>query len=62
MFGKRPKYVINDVDLFEMSQICMEMTELIDKRLKHVENDLDICEMAKMFGKLLRYMGHGLSI
>ena len=26
MFEKRPKYVGNDVDLWEMSQICGEMT------------------------------------
>ena len=27
-----------------------------------MENDLEIWEMAKIFGKLLRYMGHGLTI
>ena len=52
----------NDVDLWEMSQICGEMTKLFDKRLKNVKNDLEIWEMAKIFGKLLRYMMHGLSI
>ena len=26
VFEKRPKYVGNDVDLSEMSQICVEMT------------------------------------
>ena len=26
MFEKRPKYVGNDVDLWEMAQICGEMT------------------------------------
>ena len=26
VFEKRPKYVGNDVDLFEMAQICGEMT------------------------------------
>ena len=62
MFEKRPKYVGNDVDLFEMAQICGEMTSLFDKRLKNVKNDLEIWEMAKIFGKWLRYMGHGLSI
>ena len=29
--------------------------------LKEVENDLEICEMAKIFGKWLRCMVHGLS-
>ena len=48
----------NDVDLFEMAQICGEF----DKRFKNVKNDLEIWEMDKIFGKFLRYMGHGLSI
>ena len=52
----------NDVDLWEMVQICWEMAELFDKRLKNVENDLEILEMAKIFGKWLRYMEHGFSI
>ena len=59
MFEKRPKYVGNDVDLWEMAQICGEMTLLFDKQLKNVENDLEIWEMAKIFGKWLRCMGHG---
>ena len=62
MFEKRQKYVGNDLDLWEMAQICGEMAELFDKRLKNVENDLEIWEMAKIFGKWLRYMGHGFSI
>ena len=62
MFEKRLKYVGNDVDLWEMAQICGEMAELFDKRLKNVENDLEIWEMAKIFRKWLRYMGHGFSI
>ena len=62
MFEKRLKYVGNDVDLWEMSQICGEMTELFDKLLKNVENDLEIWKMAKIFGKWLRYMVDGLSI
>ena len=62
MFQKRLKYVGNDVDLWEMAQICGEIAELFDKRLKNVENDLEIWEMAKIFGKLLRYMAHGFSI
>ena len=62
MFQKRQKYVGNDVDLWEMAQICGEMAELFDKRLKNVENELEIWEMAKIFGKWLRYMGHGFSI
>ena len=52
----------NDVDLREMAQICGEMTLLFDKLLKNMENDLEIWEMAKIFGKWLRCMAHGLSI
>ena len=62
MFDKRPKYLGNDVDLWEMAQICGEMTYLFDKLLKNVENDLEIWEMVKIFGKWLRSMGHSLSI
>ena len=39
MFEKRLKYVGNDVDLWEMSQIYGEMPYLFDKRLKNEEND-----------------------
>ena len=45
----------NDVDLWEMAQICVEIPQLFDKRLKKVE-------MVKILGKWFRYMGHGLSI
>ena len=62
VFEKRLNYVGNDVDLWEMAQICGKMAQLFDKRLKNVENDLEICEMAKIFGKWLRCMGHGFSI
>ena len=62
MFEKRLKYVGNDVDLWEMSQICGEMTSLFDKRLKNVENDLEIWEMVKIFLKWLRCTWHGLNI
>ena len=62
MFEKRPNYLGNNVNLWEMSQICGEMTKRFVKFLKYVENDLEIWEMAKIFGKRLRCMGHGLSI
>ena len=52
----------NDVDLWEMAQICVEIPKLFDKRLKKVANDLEILEMAKILRKSFRYMGHGLSI
>ena len=61
-FEKRLNYVINDLDLWEIAQICDELTKLFDKRIKNVENDLEIWEIAKVFGKWLRSMGHGLSI
>ena len=62
VFEKWPKYVGNDVDLWEMSQICVEMTELFDKLLKNVENAFEIWEMTKIFGKWFRCMGHSWSI
>ena len=62
MFEERPKYLGNDLDLWEMAQICGKMTKLFDRRFKNVESDLEIWEMAKIFGKRLRYMVHGLSI
>ena len=61
VFKKRIKYVGNDVELWEMAQICCSMAQLFDKMLKNVENDLEIWEMAKIFGKWLRYMGHGFN-
>ena len=39
-----------------------EMLYVFDKRLNLLTNDLEIWEIAKIFGKWLRYMGHGLSI
>ena len=36
VFQKRLKYVGNDVDLWEMAQICIEIAKLFDKRLKNV--------------------------
>ena len=35
---------------------------MFDKQLKYVGNDIEIWEIAKIFGKWLRYIGHGLSI
>ena len=48
--------------MWEIAEICSEMNYLFDKLLKNEENDLEIWEMAKIFGKWLRCMGHGLSI
>ena len=62
VFEKRRKYVGNDVDHFEMAQICGEMAYLFDKRLKKVKNDFEIWKMAKIFRKWFRYMVHGLRI
>ena len=62
VFEKRLNYVGNDLDLWEIAQICREITQLFDKRLKNVENDLEIWEMAKIFRKWLRYMGHSFYI
>ena len=61
VFEKRPKYVGNDVDMWEMAKICAKWLKF-DKRIKYVRNNLQIWEMAKLFGKWLRFIGHGLSI
>ena len=39
-----------------------EMALVFDERLNLLRNDLEIWEIAKIFGKWLRYMGHGFSI
>ena len=54
VFEKRLNYLGNDLDLFEMTQICGEMASLFDKRLKNVENYSE-------FGKFLKYLGNGLN-
>ena len=38
------------------------MPQVLDKWIKYVGNEVDIWKKAKIFGKRLRYMGHGLSI
>ena len=38
------------------------MAQVFDNQIKYVGNVLEIWEMAKIFGKWLRYLGHGLSI
>ena len=38
------------------------MVYVFHKRLKHVGIELENSETAKIFGKWLRYIGHGLSI
>ena len=35
---------------------------MFENRLTKLGNALEILEIAKIFGKCLRYMGHGLSI
>ena len=52
MFEKRPKYLENDVELWERAQICGEITKLFDKLLKNVKNDLEIWQMAKIFSEM----------
>ena len=38
------------------------MAKVFDKRVNYVGNDLEIWEMAKIFGKWLIYIWHGLRI
>ena len=54
VFEKGLKYVGNDVDMWDMDNICGEMAYAFEKELKYVGNDLEIWEMAKIFGKWLR--------
>ena len=49
MFDKRPKYLGNDVDLWEMSQSMWG-------------NDLIICQTFEKFGKWLRDLENGQNI
>ena len=42
--------------MWEMAQICGELSLVFDKRLEYVGSDLEIWEMAKIFRKWLRYM------
>ena len=68
VFEKRLKHIENDVDLWEMSQTCLEMAELFDKRLKNVENDLEMGNgldpwfTTYVFEKRLYCVGSGLKI
>ena len=72
MFEKCPKYVGNNLDRWEMAQICSEMASLFDKRLKNLENYLEIfkwlrnltnglnmCGMTYVCGKSLKYLRNG---
>ena len=47
----------NEVDLWEMAQICVEIAELFEKRLKNVENDLEIWKWPKYLGNCLDSWG-----
>ena len=38
------------------------MPDEFENRIKYMGNDVDIWEVAKMFLKLLRYLGHSSSI
>ena len=48
--------------MWEVAKTCGEIPLVFEKRLKYVGNDLENWEMGKLFGKCLRYMGHGFSI
>ena len=59
-----------DVDLWEMAQMCGEMTSLFDKRLKDVGLNLGngqnnwkfLRYMGHVFEKRVNYVGNGLRI
>ena len=50
--------MVNDLDLWEMAQMCGEIALLFDKRLKNVENDLEIWEIC---GRL-KYLRNGFTM
>ena len=65
MFEKRPKYLGNDVDLWEIAQICGEMTNYLSNFLKcgkwlrdlgngpkYLGNDVDLWEMVQICGEM----------
>ena len=51
-----------------MTQSCGKWLKYVEKWLNYLTDDLkmwkvtEIWEMSKIFGKCLRYMGHGLSV
>ena len=49
----------NDVDLWEMAQICGEMNYLFDKLLKNVRNDLENFLKCLRNGQIIYEMGNG---
>ena len=75
VFEKRLDYAGNDLDLWEMAQVCGEMIQLFDKRLinwkmtqrffkwpKYLGNGLDTWVTAQVFEKQLYYVANGLRI
>ena len=62
MFEKRQKYVGNDVDLWEMAEICGKWLKYLTNGFNMAELTERFWEMDKIVVKWLRYMGRGLSI
>ena len=53
-----PKYVGNDVDMWEMTKIYGEMASMCGKRLKHLRIGFSMLEMAYEFDKRHKYVGN----
>ena len=49
--GKRLKYLINGLNMWEMTFIW-EISQVFEKRVTYVGNDLDVWEMAEIFGEM----------
>ena len=61
VFEKRQNYVVNDVDLWEVSKIDGQLLKYLTNALNMWELTQRFWEMAKIFMKWLKYMGHSLS-
>ena len=50
--GKCFKYLINGLNMWEITYIFWEMSQVFEKRLNYVGNDLDVWEMAQICGEM----------
>ena len=50
--GKWLKYLINGLNMWEMTYIFLEMAQVFEERLNYVGNDLGVWEMAQICGEM----------
>ena len=46
------QYLINGLNVWELTYIFWEMAPIFEKRLNYVGNDLDVWEMAQICGEM----------